>query len=203
MTANRRLVVSVWLAAVLFASVAGVALAASKTWELDSDSIMYKGTHTETGSVGIGVGRSNVWRAENAAQHDIPFSAETWDGTLKCASANSDKTFSVAVGVWNGTSFAAKGTSNGYSFGSAVVSYQVDVPAFDVPEGQWLALEIENTGGVNFTIVTDGSSSLTYSLDDPTYPVPELPTIVLVTIGLVSLAGYFALRRHRRGRLKV
>ena len=196
-------IISMWLAVTLLIGLSSVALAATQTWDLDSDSIMYKGTHSESGTVPINVGNNNVWRAENAAEVDVPFTADTWYGLLKCQSADSNKKFTVSIGVWNGSSFNAYGTSSEYSFSSTSVFYFLSVSAFTVPQGQWLACKVANTGSVNFTIVTDGTSAVNYPPDEPDYPIPELPTIVILASGLAGLAGYLGFKRRKRGYLKV
>ena len=199
MKIKRVLAVSVLLAAMLVAGLGGVVLAATQTWELDSDSIMYKGVHTPTLSVPINAGNSNVWRAENDAEVNVSFTADTWYGLLRCSSADATKEFTVSIGVWSGSSFTAKGTSSEYSFDTTSKVYFISALAFTVPQGQWLAFEVANTGDVNFTIVTDGTSAVNYPPDEPAYPIPELPTIILLGTGLVFLAGYFGLKRRNRG----
>ena len=77
-------IIAIVLAAALLISMAGIVSAYSITWELDQNGIMYKGDHTEIGSVTILAEDSKVWRSENAATPDggVYFSAKTWQGRL-------------------------------------------------------------------------------------------------------------------------
>ncbi|TET25590.1 MAG: hypothetical protein E3J67_03605 [Dehalococcoidia bacterium] len=195
---KRRLVVSVLLAVMLAVGLGGVALAASQTWDLDSDLVMYKETHGETGTVDIAKGATTRWTAENAAQCDVPFPADTWTGTLKCGAINNNKQFTVSVGKWDGTTFTGYGTSATYIFDTITKSYSVAVLAFTVPIGDWLAIEVASVGNLTITLQTDGTCDVISPGADPGYPIPELPTIVLLTTGLVAVAAYFGFKRYRK-----
>ena len=46
------------------------------------------------------------------------------------------------------------------------------------------------TGNVTALPILDGA--------DPCAPIPELPAVILVVVGLVVLAGYVRIRRRRR-----
>ena len=195
---KRRLVESVLLAVILAVSLGGVALAVSQTWDLDSDSVMYKETHTETGSVTIGSGQSHVWTAENAAQVNVPFTAGTWTGTLVNNGTHpTQRTFTVSVGYYDGT-FHSVATSGEYSFTVTTVEYSiVDSTGFTVLQNDYLAIQVTSTGNQGFEIVTTGTSDLDSPAIDPAYPVSELPTIILFATGLVFLATYLWIKRRK------
>ena len=203
---RKKSIVAFLLAAALLILAVGIASAA-QTWDFDHDDVMYKGeAHTETGTVTIGEvggGGSNIWRSEHAAQVDegVAFDAETWNGQLECTDPSLNKKFTVEIGIWNGSSFTSKGKSAEYDlnhwvgFGRA---YQLSASGFTVPNGQWLAARVNSTGTEDFTLITDGSCYITYPPDHPDYPVPELPTIILMSTGLLALAGYVVYSRSRR-----
>ena len=71
-----------------------------------------------------------------------------------------------------------------------------DVTAFTVPEGGRLAIEVywgsSPLGNLEIHCNPPDkyASNVTSPSTDPGYPVPELPTIILVSAGLLILAGY-------------
>jgi hypothetical protein len=60
----------------------------------------------------------------------------------------------------------------------------------DAPEGKILR--------IYYKAKTDRDSYITSPSSDPGYPVPELPTIILFSTGLIALAGYVLLTKRRR-----
>ena len=73
----------------------------------------------------------------------------------------------------------------------------------DFITGEWLALRVfwENETADTLTIhyknVTGSESYIESPSTDPGYPVPELSTILLLSIGLIALAGYVLLTKRR------
>ena len=174
----------------------GISSAAQK-WDFDNDDKMYKGAHVETGTVTIGQGESNIWKAQYDAEVDVGFSAALWVGALKCSTPADTKKFKVSIGKSDGTTFTPYKTSSEVTFDSTEKEYDFNAPAFTVPTNEWLACKVENTGSASFTLVTDdGTCFVTYEHDTPAYPVPELPTIILTSTGLLALAGYVLLRKR-------
>ena len=166
---------------------------------------MYKGEHTETGTVTINTSESNIWRAENAARVDegVAFDAALWDGVLKCSVRSATKKFTVEIGIWDGSSFSSKGKSDEYNFDvpGGYCYYNLTASQFTVPKDQWLAARVNNAGGEDFVLMTeDGCSHITYPSDVPDYPVPELPTIILMSMGLLALFGYVVYSRRRNNK---
>ncbi len=67
---------------------------------------------------------------------------------------------------------------------------------FTVPNGKYIAFKIK-ASGASFTVTTIGNSYVTWPGATPDYPVPELPTIVLMSTGLLALAGFVVYSRSR------
>jgi hypothetical protein len=168
-------------------------------WDLDHDNVMYKSPHDETGSVVISAGGSEVWKAENSAIPDegVYFPARTWYVGLHFTGVGDpQKNYTVHVGSWNGTTITSAGESGWQKFHTSpryeVISIVAD--GFTVPKDEYLALQIESETDV--TVDTDGGKCwLLWVPDDPAYPVHELPTFILTSVGLLALAGYVRWRR--------
>ena len=117
------------------------------------------------------------------------------------------ESFTVEIGSWNG-SIITSATDPPHSIAGDggdwyVISFTAD--AFTVSTGGWLAFRIDNpvAGDADLVVKTGQDYSRVKSpIADPGYPIPELPTIILLTTGLVFLAGYFGLKRRNRGYLK-
>ena len=88
------------------------------------------------------------------------------------------------------------------SLDQIVESALLETPSFTVPKGGRFAIEVLWSGTAlgNLEIhcnPPEGISSVTSPPTDPGYPVPELSTIVLFSMGLLLLGGYVWLRRRR------
>ena len=188
------------LAAALLVSMVGMA-SADVTWDLDDDGVMYKEPHSETDSVTVTSGSSYVWRAEYPAQpaEGVCFpSGRVWGAFLE-VSENLTGKCTAYFGYWDGSTFHTTGNSGTHwSYNSYWHRNDLSISSqeFTVPHGNYLALKIENTGDSSFTVTTDGDSECKWSEDTPPYPVPELPTIILMSTGLLALFGYVAYRRR-------
>ena len=137
-----------------------------QAWWLYSNSTMYGDNMTKpAGSVAIGGGGSNVWKANQTLQTDINFnggSGQTWTGQLffKTAPANGHS-FLLEFGAWDGSNFTAGGpeaTLNGN--GSTIVfTYETSNAAFTVNAGEYLALRLTNNSSSSYSILTGGGWS--------------------------------------------
>ena len=185
-------------------------------WYLSSDGarygdyVMYKGSQSgSTDDVTLVAGTTRCWIADNPAAHDITFGEGDWTGRLrKSLSLALVVTYTVSIGYWDvsGDNFVSEGSDTGsFAFLDTTSNFTIaDVPSFTVKQGDYLALQVENTMELtDITLVTeDDDNYVTYPEDQPTYPVPELPTIVLLATGLVFLAGYLGLKKPKRVYLK-
>ncbi|NIA11620.1 MAG: hypothetical protein GWP10_18345 [Nitrospiraceae bacterium] len=181
--------------------------AGRQTWYLSSDhttgnnNTMYKGSQSGgTSGVKIYSGNSVIWVANQSAQCDVGFARGNWNGRLKKPWRTRSKPFNVAIGVWDGSSFTSYGNMDGdFGGGKDNAFFTILASQFDVLEGQYLAFNVTNTGSRNFTIVTKcGLSHVKSPCSDPGYPVPELPTLVLVSAGLLMLVGYVYMGRRNK-----
>jgi hypothetical protein len=196
------------LVSVLVVGLTGVASAFdnsnSQTWDFDDNDVMYKPPHSEDGTLAIGTGSSNIWTSQHDAEVDYQFETELWSGQLECTNPSSGKKLTVEIGIWDGSSFASKKTSAEYTLnhnvGEGIVYSLGTVNTFTVPTGDWLAARVTNTGTGSFTLITDGSCFISYPPDDPAYPYPELSTLVLLSFGLLALAGFVVYSRRRNNK---
>jgi len=171
--------------------------------EQTSSYIMYKAdTSKPDSTVTVSAGGSDIWRANQTAQVDVPFPAGTWTGTITLNTAfPAGQNFTVEVGTHD-TSFTSYGSQTFTGDGTATsFSLEISASAFTVLENKYLALRISNSSASADLIVKTGQSNsyLTSPASDPGYPVPELPTIILLGAGLACLGGYvYFMRRKRR-----
>jgi len=199
------------LVAALVVGLAGVALAGdenSTKWLLDSEQTGANfrmerdggpGDDGQSGGVPVAGGGSTLWIADEAAAVTLGFSTADWAVALyRSPGAAPVYDVIVDIGVWDGSSFTSKGTSTTKTFPSGVynVSFSYSVSAFTVPGDDWIAFQVTSQEVDGFTMSTAGGSSIRYPPDDPAYPVPELATIVLSSVGLAAVGGYVWLRRR-------
>ncbi len=208
------------IAALLLLTVIYTASGANPTWYLDSedrftdisdDFYMWKGSTAEcSGSVQFPLlNGERIWIADEAAQCDVAFPAGTWNGNLHC-SAGIALTLNAnyEIGVYNLSNhqFTAKGTN------TTEIILKLSSPTthpfkietnepFTVIKGEYLAFRIgtDLTLGIGNKILTDGNSWIESPVSAPEYPVPELATIALFSIGLVVFAGLALYRRRGAG----
>ena len=181
----------------------------SQRWYLSStdsglNKVMYKGSPSEGAEpVLVEWLEEAIWIADEPAGVDVGFPAGDWTGHLR-KTGDGDK-FEVEIGVWDGSDFYFWGYYDEGDFGASNdADFTIRADSFTVFEDEWLAFRVTNWDAeYDFYIVTAGGSSYVSSPStDPGYPVPELPTIILFSIGLVVLMGYAGYRRKNnlRGR---
>ena len=213
MNKTKKGIVAFLLAAVLLVSMVGMASANSIKWDLDSGTplIMWKPDHTESGSVSFGDGDIKVWRADTSAVPDegVYFLSEQWQGRLTTNEDLAGK-YTVDIGYSNadGSGFVSNGVTGSqtsYNSGMGASNFAIGTTTgangFTVPQGKYLALKV-TASGASFTVTTTGNSYVVWPKDDPDYPYPELSTLVLLSVGLLTLIGYVGLRRRRNNKSK-
>ena len=202
---NKKVAVVFLLVAALLLLMVGMVNAASQTWQLDGHNKMWKPWSGSAGGgwVTINGGETYIWTSNEAAQYNVPFAAKQWSGQLYFNNPQyyTDYTADIGYSDANGANFISNGVTGGYSSHAGQYSYfQVNADAFTVPTGKYLALKITNNDWdeMSFTCYDDSNSQVSYPEDSPAYPVPELSTIILFSVGLLVLAGYVVLRRKDR-----
>ena len=202
------------LAAALLVSMVGMASADYIKWYMtdtasDVDGanyIMYKyaGVGTAT-PIEIGEGVSKVWSANASALVDCSFTDGTWTGWVDFTEENNlavGETIKIEVGSLHPTTsvFTSEGSMT-YTADSDQDGKSISISpgAFTVSEIHYLAVKITMTSG-SVQVETNGGTRsdtyIKYPYGTPDYPVPELPTIILMSTGLLALFGYVVYRRR-------
>ncbi len=164
-------------------------------WHLHNNSTMYRTTTNPTGNLTIEGGSSNLWIADKPAQTDLMFPPGVWTGriTLETPLA-SGESFSVAVGNSSGSVFAASGSAVINGDGSRAFDFQITADSFNITKNDYLAVNITDTT-TGIEVKTGGTQSYLVLLDNaPPYPVPELPGVFLIMVGLLMLVGFVGRR---------
>ena len=200
------------LTAVLLVSMAGMASALSQEWYLtdfpESPSVSGAKYRMEkdsgTGEDVAAFSGSKVWIAATSgganqpAENTVDMSG-IWTGKLK--GVDGGDTTTLYIGILNpdtGT-FTSKGSQEfALTATPAVYDISIATTGFTIPAGDYLAVKISSP--VTVTIYTTGDPNsdtyVTSPQTDPDYPVPELPTIILTSAGLLALLGYVGYRRR-------
>ena len=176
----------------------------AQSWFLHNDSAMYKENMSKPeGTATVSDGSSTIWGANEPAAVDVGFPAGTWTGKITLSEPfASNKTFTVEVGSYEDSTFTSAGSQ--ICTGAAdKITFSLEIPAtaFDISNGNYLALNITNPsdGSGDLVIKTGGGNSyVTSPSTDPGYPVPELSTIILFSAGLLILAGYAYMGRRNK-----
>ncbi|HDJ38093.1 MAG TPA: hypothetical protein ENF24_02765 [Methanosarcinales archaeon] len=154
--------------------------------------------------------KTTWWYAESPAQFDgLTFGEGNWTVNLSHGPTNGCTIWANVCKV-NDIIGEVTYLANGSTAPSS--SSRVDtITCYDNPDTDQvfnttdrLALRIyHNRTGTTTTLQiyyykTSRHSRLTSPSTDPGYPVPNLPTIILTTTGILVLAGYASLRRSRK-----
>nr|QNO53223.1 hypothetical protein HNLOENAD_00023 [Methanosarcinales archaeon ANME-1 ERB6] len=225
MNENVRLIGILVLAMLVLASVQVVSAETAQSWHLLGEDHEYKGTAAADGtdhlidcnmsktltssktSKTLAHTETMWWYAEYPAQCDLTFPAggdwivridhekkSGWNWYAGVYKVDSDGT---AISFASGTA----PVSNTESGVTTITCHQSAAQTFNIASGDRLALRIkhDNSTGEVTTYFYKGThlSNLTSPSSDPGYPVPELPTIILFSSGLIALAGYVLLKRRR------
>ena len=158
----------------------------------------------------IGPGNESWWYTNQSAERDLTFPAGDWNASfLTKLDDTSDKGRSVKITLWNlsETGYATEITDT-----SEVISKKGEeshivifsASKIDMKEGDRIAISFHWTSEANerLWIGCDSNSkdsTLTSPQYSPPWPVPELATLTLVSLGLVSLVGYAYAFRNKNG----
>jgi hypothetical protein len=160
------------------------------------------------GTVAIQIGDNVTWIADVGASAPTGFPAGDWTGSL--AILDGAGTCDIEVGKWTPDGgdgvFTPYGIAEDLAFeGAGGVRdnpFTISVGAFDLLAGERLACRITPVTGK--VVLHSGSSPDAYGQSwieipgyNPAAPVPELPTVLLLGMGLLSVVGLTLLRRGR------
>ena len=155
-------------------------------------------------TVTLGAGDRAWWYTKYPAECDVTFPQGKWTTTFWVNATNStddEKVITVRVrGIYaNGSDcwvrYTSPKTHNAGSIEKIETKPSSDWPSYTVPEGGRIAVEVLWYGSASGPLIiyynsTTYNSTLTSPPNSPVWPVPELPTLVLFSAGLLILAGY-------------
>ena len=183
-----------------------------QTWYLDDTSadgnyFMYREDTTQTAAtVEIANLAQAKWRADEAADGDVSFPAGDWNVFVHLDPApdnNDDFTGKIGMFDYWGSGGSWQSPDADWQGDGTTQDFQatLSLGSFTVDDGKhlWFGItNMNNTGPPSLQLKVGSTYSVVISpATDPGYPVPELPTIVLVTVGLVMLGGYYVVGRRR------
>ena len=171
---------------------------------------MTKGVEGGDDKITLAPGKRVWFYADQVAVCDVTFPAGSWDvaywvKTLSTGEANTRLTTRLCYVSSDGTETRVKGGFNSISYSASLqenVEPLVPDDSFTVPQGGRLAIEVlwssSAAGNLEIHCTPSGNpvSKTTSPSSDPGYPVPELSTLILFSVGLLVLVGYVGLRRR-------
>jgi hypothetical protein len=158
---------------------------------------------TVSGSMTVAPGDSCVWRADKSTPLPAPFGTGDWSAKLTIGGTlPPEEELEVYLGYIQGNLFTQTGTGTANRSGNSMI-YMINIEidgggSFTVPAGAYLALEVRNASSSSFDVLTYDTHGWLKPPGEPTYPTPELSTIILMSSGLVALGGFFWFKRQRR-----
>ena len=140
------------------------------------------------------------WEAE-PAQSNLTIGAGTWELYLEYYLPPSGGEGNLEMEVWNGSRRVAYGSKYFQSGGSGSIHlFMTNGISADFKKGESLKLKMNWSPEIPPTPIKvycgDGKTKLSSPPTDPGYPIPELNTFVLSSVGLIALAGYVVYRRR-------
>ncbi len=189
--------------------------ASAPTWSgAIYNKIMTKGVEGGDTVITLEKGERVWFYADELAACDVTFPDGTWNTAYWMKALNSTDSGKRITTRLQGIN--SEGAKLSGSYGYAQKYYDTSNPShfeevteslkpsesFTIPEGGRFAIEVLWAGGAagNLEIHCNPSgkhaSKATSPSSDPGYPVPELSTLILFSVGLLVLAGYVGLRRR-------
>jgi hypothetical protein len=206
MTVNDRKIfaMALVLVALMFLFVS-VASAGSQDWYICTDLTLDK-TAPGAGSYDLPTSPGN-WKKWSAgpAQCDLTMEAGSWTMDLNYYAPCRG---TLSVDVWNDEGWPSETARLAKKFGTTILSgsntISVDIDdslqSVDFDSGEHLVLWMGWYASDESSDLTlycgSGKSTLTSPSTDPGYPVPEMSTMVLFSVGLLALVGYVVYRRR-------
>ena len=206
-------IIIVILVATLLVSMVTIVSAASQIWYLDNEThlefdllaspkVMEKTYGAQSGNVTISAGGEQIWLTEQAALVDVGIPAGGYWAITIVTDSNWSDSCDVYVGGYNLTTtgwcwyvIPTTELAKFWDGEDSILTVKLHAFPATINKTDYLALKIKNYDTVAHTVDTDGSSSLISPETDPGFPIPEPPTIVLTSVGLLALAGYVLRKR--------
>ena len=168
----------------------------SQDWYLHNDLTLDK-TGPGTGSKNVPEGESTKWSA-GPAQCDLTMGAGTWKQSLDYV-APCAGTLYIWVGKEEGA-IQVGAASVSISGTGSITEEEITGSSEEFDTGQHLQLRLKwypSVGTPDLEVKCDSSAILTSPSTDPGYPVPELSSLILFSVGLLALAGYVVYKKKR------
>ena len=196
------------LAVMLILSLSVIASAAVQTtWYLSKDgasgisgSDTYYKMVTSAGggnpAISINKGNSVVW-VDGPASATVTEPSGDWTGTIYNKTHTDKYSVEIAVGICTSAGdFNSQKAVNVLLPKKAAYNFTLsDVPSFTVDSGEFVAFRIKNidtrTGSV---VIKDGTVTNPQTSGSP--PVPELPAVALLGLGLAGVGAFVYLKRR-------
>ena len=199
MSVNDRKVFVMALALVALMSIfVPVASAESQDWYLHNDLTLDK-TGPGTGTKNVPVGTdSTAWTA-GPAQCGLTIGAGTWTQSLDYA-ATSAGTLYMGVYKEEGNILVGFGSRIILSGTHSITPLEITGISVDFYTGQHLQSRMQwvpDSGTSALVVTCESGTKLTSPSTDPGYPVPELSSLILFSVGLLALAGYVVYKKKR------
>ena len=178
-----------------------------------SDKIMdqYNPTGSTHNIITLGPDGEGWWYAESAAQCDLSFPLGDWIVTCWIETNSSDDEY-IGVYIYNITNtgdpllikYGGKNLDSSDGIYKLSKTFEA-VPATNIYEGDRIAVRVTFSGTADagewlkiYYNSTTYNSTLTSPPNSPAWPVPELPTLIFVSAGLLILAGYAYVGRRSK-----
>jgi hypothetical protein len=207
MNGNIRLIGILVLGMLVLASVQVVG--AQQTWYFCADEIMSK-THTPGSYVVCKDGSPKWWYVDEPAECDLTIGAGSW--TVHIYHDTADESYEYDGTITADIYKVADGTKIHIATGSESPTEGGTDTTITCPMGSgvdfatgekfavrisWSPTSEKPTDPLYVYYSATKPSTLTSPSSDPGYPVPELITLVLLSTGLLTLAGYVLLTKRR------
>ena len=181
---------------------------------IDSHMIMTKGTEGGAGTeIILPVGKQVWLYADQVADCNVSFPAGTWNVSYWVRTIdNTDSNKLITTKLHGIDSTGAELPDSPYAVeyynileAHAVekVTKSLNAASFTIPKDGRFAIEVlwDSTAQQGLQVFCNPpgkpASQVTSPTSDPGYPIPELPTVLLLGLGLLVFVGYVRLRRRR------
>ncbi|MFC1937114.1 hypothetical protein ACFLWY_00980 [Chloroflexota bacterium] len=152
------------------------------------------------------------WYSDVAATEPVSFGEEDWEAEVHVfLDSGSEDNKTVTVKAWK---VASNGTATELASGSWTgtvdttnTHHQITlthIGSQNIPVGWLIACSVEWSGGTanvkigyNNTMGQEDDSWCQTPTNDPGYPVPELPTLILLSAGLAAAFIYLTIRKRK------